>query len=153
MDNLSPMDVLKNKLQEKQYKMTTQRKVILDIFVANQGRHLSAEDVHVILREQKSDIGLATVYRTLELLSQIEILQKLDFGDGRSRFELDLHDSSQHHHHHLICLECGDVFEFEDDLLEELERKINEQSNFKVIDHQVKFFGYCQECQKQRDSK
>lgn len=151
MENLSPMDILKNKLQEKQYKMTTQRKIILDIFVANQGKHLSAEDVHMMLREQKSDIGLATVYRTLELLSQIEILQKLDFGDGRSRFELDLHNSSQHHHHHLICLACGDVFEFADDLLEELEQKIYDKSHFKVIDHQAKFYGYCQECQKNCD--
>ncbi len=151
MENLSPMDILKKKLQEKQYKMTTQRKIILDVFVQNPGKHLSAEDVLVLLRDEKSDIGLATVYRTLELLSQIEILQKLDFGDGRSRFELDLHDTSKHHHHHLICLDCGKVFEFDDDLLEKLEERISQQTRFKVLDHQVKFYGLCQECQEKRD--
>jgi Fur family ferric uptake transcriptional regulator len=153
MGELSPMDILKKKLQEKQYKLTTQRQVILNVFVEHQGEHLSAEDVHMILKGEASDIGLATVYRTVELLSQIEILQKIDFGDGCSRFELDFRDSSRHHHHHLICMDCGSVFEFDDDLLEDLENTIQQKSKFKVLDHQVKFYGRCQECQIKRDSK
>lgn len=136
---------LRQKLRERQYKLTPQRQIILQIFLDNQDKHLSAEDVHNIVRKQSNDIGLATVYRTLELLSELEVLQKMDFGDGRSRYEIN-ETSTPHHHHHLICLSCGKVIEFEDDLLETLESTIAKNSNFTIIDHQVKFYGYCQEC-------
>ena len=83
------MDELKQRLQERQCKLTPQRKIILEVFLNNQDQHLSAEDVHTILRQELSEIGLATVYRTLELLCDMEILHKIDFGDGRSRFEIN----------------------------------------------------------------
>ena len=76
---------------------------------------------------------------------KLEVLQKMDFGDGRSRYEIN-ETSTPHHHHHLICLGCGKVKEFEDDLLETLETTIASKSNFMIVDHQVKFYGYCQEC-------
>ena len=75
------MDELKQRLQERQCKLTPQRKIILEVFLNNQDQHLSAEDVHTILRQELSEIGLATVYRTLELLCDMEILHKIDFGD------------------------------------------------------------------------
>lgn len=138
---------LKQRLYENQYKLTPQRKLILQIFLDHQEAHLCAEDVHQMVKQEASDIGLATVYRTLELLSELGILIKMDFGDGRCRYEVN-NDSDCHHHHHLICLSCGKVCEFEDDLLESLETAISKKSHFKVVDHQLKFFGYCQECQK-----
>lgn len=152
MEKLVPMEKMKKKLQEKQYKLTPQRQIILQIFIDHSEQHLSAEDVHGLLRQISSEIGLATVYRTLELLSDMEILQKIDFGDGRSRYELNDADASQHHHHHLICMNCGNVREFEDDLLENLEQDITDKCKFKIIDHQVKFYGYCQECQAKREN-
>ena len=97
------MGDIKQKFQEKQYKLTPQRQIILQVFVEHQDKHLSAEDVHVIVRQHSSEIGLATVYRTLELFSELEVLQKMDFGDGRSRYEIN-ETSTPHHHHHLICL-------------------------------------------------
>jgi Fur family ferric uptake transcriptional regulator len=124
---------------------------VLQAFLDHQGEHLSAEDVHNILRDQSSEIGLATVYRTLELLSDLSVLQKMDFGDGRSRYEIN-EDSTSHHHHHLICLSCGKVREFEDDLLDALESAVARKSNFAVVDHQLKFYGYCQECQKKSET-
>ncbi len=145
------MGDLKQRFQERQYKLTPQRQIVLQAFVDNPGKHLSAEDVHNIVRQQSSEIGLATVYRTLELLSDMDVLQKMDFGDGRSRYEIN-EANSEHHHHHLICLSCGKVKEFEDDLLETLENVIARKSNFKIVDHQVKFYGYCQECQSSRES-
>lgn len=145
------MGDLKQRFQERQYKLTPQRQIVLQAFVDNPGKHLSAEDVHNIVRQQSSEIGLATVYRTLELLSDMDVLQKMDFGDGRSRYEIN-EANSEHHHHHLICLSCGKVKEFEDDLLETLENVIARKSNFKIVDHQVKFYGYCQECQSNRES-
>ncbi|MBP2663493.1 MAG: fur [Firmicutes bacterium] len=138
---------LRQKFRERDYKLTPQRQIILQVFINNRDKHLSAEDVHNIVRQQSNDIGLATVYRTLELFSELEILQKINFGDGRSRYEIN-ETSSPHHHHHLICLTCGRVIEFADDLLEDLETIIAKNSNFTIVDHQVKFYGYCQECQK-----
>lgn len=141
---------IKQKLRERQYKLTPQRQAILQVFVDNQDLHLSAEDVYGIVREKDLDIGLATIYRTLELLNDMDILQKINFGDGCSRYEIN--ESSAHHHHHLICLDCGKVKEFDDDLMETLESVIANKSNFLIVDHQVKFYGYCQECQKKREN-
>jgi len=141
---------IRQKFQEKQYKLTPQRKIILEAFIDHQDEHLSAEDVHTIVRQHSSEIGLATVYRTLELFSELEVLQKMDFGDGRSRYEIN-EKTTPHHHHHLICLACNKVKEFEDDLLETLETVISRKSNFSIVDHQVKFYGYCEECQKKRE--
>lgn len=147
MPQVFTMENLKQKLQERQHKMTPQRQVVLQIFLDHPGEHLSAEDVHGILRSMKSEIGLATVYRSLELLSDLGILQKMEFGDGCSRYEVNTTDPKAHHHHHLICTNCGKVIEFEDDLLEHLEQDISVKSGFKIRDHQVKFYGICKECQ------
>ncbi|HWR09407.1 Fur family transcriptional regulator [Sporomusa sp.] len=141
---------LRQKFREREYKLTPQRQIILQVFVDNRDKHLSAEDVHNIVRQQSNDIGLATVYRTLELLSELDILQKMDFGDGRSRYEIN-ETSTPHHHHHLICLSCAKVIEFEGDLLEDLETVIARNSNFTIVDHQVKFYGYCQECREKSE--
>lgn len=148
MPKIITMEELKKRLQERRSKMTPQRQIVLQIFIAHPRAHLSAEEVHALLRENKAEIGLATVYRSLELLSDMDILHKIDFGDGRSRYELNDEDSKRHQHHHLICLKCGSVKEFADDLLEELERDIARKCDFEILDHQVKFFGHCRECRK-----
>lgn len=141
------MEDLKQKLAERQHKMTPQRQTVLQIFLDHPGEHLSAEDVHDILREKKAEIGLATVYRSLELLSDLGILQKMEFGDGCGRYEVNATDPNRHHHHHLICTKCGKVEEFDEDLLDDLERDIEQKIGFHTLDHQVKFFGVCKECQ------
>ncbi|MBR2214646.1 MAG: transcriptional repressor [Selenomonadaceae bacterium] len=146
MPNNFTLEDLKQKLHDGQHKLTPRRQLVLQIILDRPGEHLSAEDVHYILREQKSEIGLATVYRSLELLSELGILQKIEFGDGCSRYELNATDPSTHHHHHLICVKCGKVTEFDKDLLEDLEAHIEKKSGFHILDHQVKFFGLCKEC-------
>ena len=138
---------LKRELQGKGYKMTEQRREILEIFLKQpEEHHLSAEDVHSILRGQRSEIGLATVYRSLELLGSLGVLLKIEFGDGCSRYELNTTDPNLHRHHHLICLKCHKVIEFDEDKLDELEAEIAAKSGFKIVNHEVKFFGYCKEC-------
>ena len=138
---------LKKRLQEKGYKMTEQRREILQIFLNQSDQHhLSAEDVHSILRSKESEIGLATVYRSLELLGSLGILLKIEFGDGCSRYELNKTDPNLHRHHHLICLKCQKVIEFDEDKLDELESEIAQKSGFEILNHEVKFFGYCREC-------
>ena len=141
------MDVLKQRLQARKHKLTTQRRTVLKVFIEHPGEHLSAEDVYGILREHSMDIGLATVYRSLDLLAELGILQKMEFGDGCSRYEVGTMTPDEHQHHHMICMKCGKVFEFQDDLLDKLEKDICKKSGFKIVDHQVKFYGYCRECQ------
>lgn len=132
------------RLQEKDYKLTPQRQLVVQILLRNQEKHLSAEDIYHLVRRENPDIGLATVYRTLDLLSELEVLRKIDFGDGRTRYELR---EKAHHHHHLICTACGRVEEFGEDLLEPLEEMVSKRSGFRVTDHQVKLFGLCRGCQ------
>ena len=142
------LEDLRGKLSERGYKMTPQRKEILRIFVEHSDyHHMSAEDVYGILQKRESEIGLATVYRALDLLSELGILVKVEFGDGCARYELNTADPKIHHHHHLICLKCKKVIEFADDLLDDLEADIAEKSGFQILNHEVKFFGYCKDCQ------
>lgn len=138
---------LKAKLKEKGYKLTTQRKAIIDVFLKDQNNHLSPEEIYDVVRNDYPDIGLATVYRTLQLLEQLNIIYKVNFDDGCSRYELNL-DSEDHQHHHLICIGCGKVKEVKIDLLDSLEAQIEKEGEFKVVDHNVKFFGYCKDCEK-----
>lgn len=140
------MDEIREKLKAENYKLTRQRAVVLEIFEEHLEEHLSVEDVYKLLIAKNIDIGLTTIYRTLDMLEKISVVQKIDFGDGRTRYEFRQFQEV-HHHHHLICGKCGAVTEFKDTLLEALEKSIQEVHNFKIIDHQVKFFGYCRECQ------
>lgn len=139
------IETIKKQLKEKNYKLTRQRQDVLEVFAFNTQHHLSAEDVYNILAERSIDIGLTTVYRTLDILEKLDVLQKINFGDGHSRYELR-RISDLHRHHHLICVRCGLVMEFADELLEALERSIDKAHGFEILDHQVKFFGYCKEC-------
>src|SRR5690554_1361559 len=102
---------IKMRLKAKDYKMTPQRKIIIEVFALNMEKHLSAEDVFQLVKKTHPEIGLATVYRTLDLLAELGILKKMNFGDGKFRYEFCQEDD--HHHHHLICLECEEVTEFE----------------------------------------
>lgn len=138
-------EIICDRLRNNSYKLTPQRQTILRTFLDNADRHLSAEDVYSLVKHDYPDMGLATVYRTLDLLAELGILQKNDFGDGRSRYEFTRKDV--HNHHHLICMNCGAVSEFDDDLLESLEAVIFKRIHFKVVDHDLKFYGYCQKCQ------
>lgn len=140
------MDEIKEMLKEEGYKLTTQRRVILDAIVENQEKHLSPEEIYGIVKQKYPDIGIATVYRTLQLLEKFNIIYRVNFDDGYNRYELN-YDSENHHHHHLICLKCGRVVEVKLDLLENLENEIEEENGFKIVDHNVKFFGYCDNCQ------
>jgi len=137
-------EVLKEKLKEKGFKLTPQRKSIIDVIVANQGKHLSAEEIYELVKSTNPNIGLATIYRTMQLLDDIGVIYKNDFDDGRSRYEL--YQDEDHQHHHLICIKCGKVVEVEEDLLEQLEYEVEKKYNFYIINHNLKFLGYCNQC-------
>ncbi|OPJ63625.1 Fur family transcriptional regulator [Clostridium oryzae] len=142
---ISENSKLKDNLKEKGYKLTPQRRAVVDIISENEGKHLTAEEIYDLVKVDCPEIGLATVYRTLILLEDIGLVSHLDLGDNCNRYEL-VHENENHQHHHLICLQCSKVIEVEGDLLEELESNIENKYNFKIENHSVKFFGLCSEC-------
>lgn len=146
----SRIDKIKQQLQSQQYKLTPQRAATVRVLLENEDDHLSAEDVYMLVKDKAPEIGLATVYRTLELLSELHIVEKLNFGDGVARYDLR-NDSNHHHHHHLICVQCGAVDEIKDDWLEPLEVRLAQEFQFKVLDHRLDFQGVCYRCQKKNE--
>ncbi|MDP4145392.1 MAG: Fur family transcriptional regulator [Bacillota bacterium] len=151
MDKLSPQDIeqLKNNLKEKGYKLTPQRRAVLDIIIKNDGKHLTAEELYDLVKVVCPEIGLATVYRTVQLLEEIGVIYKLDLNDGCNRYEL-VHQNENHQHHHLICTSCGTVIEVQGDLLENLEHIVEEKYDFAIKNHSVKFYGVCSDCIKKQ---
>ncbi len=139
-------EIIKAQLKAKSYKLTPQRRAIMDVILNNQGEHLSTEEIYDYVKVNCPDIGLATVYRTLQLLSEINILTKLNLDDGLARYEMNV-NQNEHQHHHLICVKCNKIIEFKVDLLDELEKKIEGELQFKIKDHKLKFFGTCADCQ------
>lgn len=138
-------DKLKEQLKIQGYKLTPQRRAILDILLENEGKHLSTEEIYDLVRGDCPEIGLATVYRTIQLLEKMGVACRMNFDDGCNRYEL-VHKDEDHQHHHLICKNCGNVEEVEYDLLEDLENKIEDKYKFKIENHSVKFFGICNKC-------
>ncbi len=140
------MDLINTKLKENSYRLTGQRKAVLNVMLGNKGRHLSAEEVLWEARKIFPNIGIATVYRTLEKLAGLEILYKSMFEGNKYRYELA--ENEKHHHHHVLCLACGRISEVSGDLLNELENELYDKG-YKIIDHELKFYGYCPLCNKE----
>ncbi|ARJ09272.1 Fur family transcriptional regulator [Staphylococcus lugdunensis] len=137
---------VKQQLQQSSYKLTPQREATVSVLIENEKDHLSAEDVYLKVKDRAPEIGLATVYRTLELLAELKVVDKINFGDGVVRFDLRK-EGAKHFHHHLVCMECGRVDEIEEDLLPQVEERVETEFNFKILDHRLTFHGICAECQ------
>ena len=144
------IEALKESLKQKGYKLTPQRRSILDIIIEKEGMHLTVEEIYDEVKKVCPEIGLATVYRTVLLFEELNVIYKLDLNDGCSRYEL-VHEDEEHRHHHLICNDCKKVIEVQDDLLEELEERIRNTYGFDILDHSVKFFGICCECKNKKE--
>lgn len=140
----------KEMLKKKGLKVTNQRLLVLEVLAENRDKHMTAEDIYELVKEDYPEIGLATIYRTVQLLLEMQLVDRINLDDGCVRYEIGEYTcgdiSGKHHHHHLICRTCGKVLPFKDDLLEELERRIEEEAGFHVLDHELKFFGQCREC-------
>ncbi|MCC2604297.1 ferric iron uptake transcriptional regulator [Planctobacterium marinum] len=120
-------------------KVTLPRLKILEILKEPKNQHISAEDVYKILLEQGEDIGLATVYRVLNQFDDAGILDRHHFEGGKSVFEI----SDKNHHDHLVCLDCGKVIEFEDDVIETRQKEICEAHGIKLTNHSLYLYGRC----------
>lgn len=146
------IDRIKKQLHAASYKLTPQREATVRVLLENEEDHLSAEDVYLLVKEKSPEIGLATVYRTLELLTELKIVDKINFGDGVSRYDLRKEGASRFHHH-LICTTCGMVEEIQEDLLKDVEIKVEQKWNFKVKDHRLTFYGICHTCRQKQSDK
>ncbi|MFA9463024.1 MAG: Fur family transcriptional regulator [Velocimicrobium sp.] len=142
----------KQKLKDNGLKVTNQRIAVLEIFREHSGSHLSVEEIYDFVKKDYPEIGLATVYRTVQLLSELELIDKVNLDEGYVRYEIGMMDGQKaHHHHHLICLSCGKVFAFGEDMLDSLEEHINQTQGFRVVNHEVKLFGYCKKCSEKQN--
>ncbi|AEA98804.1 ferric iron uptake transcriptional regulator [Alteromonas mediterranea] len=120
-------------------KVTLPRLKILQILQEPENQHISAEDVYKILIEHGEEIGLATVYRVLNQFDDAGILNRHHFEGGKSVFEI----SHKDHHDHLVCLKCGKVIEFEDEIIEERQEMIAKKHKMKLTHHSLYLYGEC----------
>ena len=130
-------------LRDQGLPVTQQREAVADVVFAS-NEHLSVDDIEGALRERGERIGKATIYRTLDLLVRSRLVEELDFGEGFKRYEHRL--SSHPIHEHLICLECGDVTEFESHELYGVENRVKAQHGFVPVRRRLEIYGLCQSC-------
>ena len=144
-----------NRFREEGYKITSPRKTILSVLEQLEG-HPNAREVFNDLSSKSPDIGLTTIYRTLELCVRLGILKKYDFGDGHSRYEIA--NEKTDHHHHIICEKCSKVIEYRDFLNEEtalikkIQDKLEKKHHFEIKQHVLDFYGLCRECKDKEKS-
>lgn len=129
-------------LKEAGLKITTPRLKILQILEQSAEHHLSAENVYRKLSAMGEEVGLATVYRVLTQFEAAGLIERHNFEGGYSVFEL----SQGAHHDHLVCVKCGRVEEFVDDVIEQRQKMIAEQARFKMTDHALNIYGVCPGC-------
>jgi Fur family ferric uptake transcriptional regulator len=120
-------------------KHTRQRDVILDAFLAA-GGHVSVEELLRLVQAEAPGVGAATVYRTLKLFTEAGIAHERNFQDNQTRYEPALDDE---HHDHLICLDCGSIFEFEDQVIEDRQAAVAAQHGLNLQSHRHEIYGRC----------
>ena len=120
-------------------KATVPRLKILEVFQRSVQRHLTAEDVFRVLLQERSDVGLATVYRVLTQFEQASILRRSHFESGKAVYELN----EGQHHDHLVCLDCGKVEEFYDAEIEKRQHAVAKAKGFSITDHALSLYANC----------
>lgn len=134
----------KKLLRDNGLKFTIQREVILEMLY-NCDEHLTPESLHHLIQEKHPALntGIATVYRTLSLLEDSDMVTSLSFGAQGKKYEL----GSKDHHDHIICTKCGTINEFVDDEIETRQKKIAEELGFLMQEHSMQIYGICLPCQ------
>lgn len=132
---MSNIDELKNT----GLKATLPRLKILEIFQTGKQRHMTAEDVFRVLLDERSDIGLATVYRVLTQFEQAGLLNRSNFESGKAVYEIN----EGKHHDHLVCLDCGKVEEFYDPEIEKRQQAVAQVKGFAIAEHALSIYANC----------
>lgn len=127
-----------NDIKKAGLKVTLPRMRILEILAASEG-HLSAEDIYKAFLDAGEEIGLATVYRVLTQFEGAGLVKRHHFETGQAVFEVDSGD----HHDHLVCIKCGKVIEFCDEVIEQRQKDVAEEYGFKLTDHSMILYGEC----------
>ena len=125
-------------------KVTIPRVKILELLEGSSEHHMTAEDIYKKLLDTGDDVGLATVYRVLTQFEAADLVTRHHFEGGRSVFEL----SSNEHHDHIVCVKCGNVEEFFDEIIENRQKEIAEAAGYVLTDHSHLMYGLCSKCQK-----
>jgi Fur family ferric uptake transcriptional regulator len=144
------LDELKRVLKNNNLKYTKQREVILKTLYTHSGHHTPEEILMLVKKEFPAEnIGIATIYRTLALFEEENLVESISFGKDGKKYEI----GHKHHHDHLICLECGKIIEFVDNIIEEQQKVVSKKYNFHMVDHTMKIIGYCDSCYKKIKEK
>jgi Fur family ferric uptake transcriptional regulator len=134
------------------YRLTVPREMVLAV-LSRSRKHLSAEEIYMAVHKVNPEVGLASIYRTLDMLTQMRIVNKFEFGEGKARYEMSL--GPKHiHHHHLVCRNCLRVIDYSDfgdeekSFLDNAQKALERKYKFKITSHQIRFYGLCEKCQK-----
>tara|TARA_B100000029_G_scaffold512686_1_gene610054 strand:- start:1098 stop:1532 length:435 start_codon:yes stop_codon:yes gene_type:complete len=130
-------------LKKENLKLTHQRQAVLKDVMENRD-HRECDEIFDHLKRDGMNVSRATVYRTIAILEKYGFVRKLELGDGRARYEYKL---GMGHHDHMICVDCGKIIEFFNAEIEDMQDKICEDMNFKLVRHIHQLFGLCQTCQ------
>ncbi len=131
-------------LRQHSYKLTPQRRVVIQAIASNQ-EHLTPTAIYEKVHQHHPNIGLVTIYRTLEILTRLKLICELHAGGSCRSYTI----SAPRHHHHLICSNCGKVVDFPSCELEKAQQSLSKQTGFRIDDHLLEFIGLCQACQKE----
>ncbi len=135
------MDEFHARLKERGLKSTGQRDDIARVFFAL-GRHISAEELYSEVKKVNPHVGYATIYRTLRLLKECDLVSERHFDEGQARYEI----AGGHHHDHFICEHCGRIIEFENEAIERLQQTVAQQLGATLTHHKMELYGACSEC-------
>ncbi len=131
--------------------VTKERVAILRSFIQlGSGRHVTAEELYMEVKRQQARIGLATVYRTLHLFCECGLTDRHHFEEGQTCYELTY---NIRHHDHLICTECHQIIEFENQTIEKLQQQIAKKHGFMIYNHKLELYGCCQNCAAKKKNK
>lgn len=136
------LEIFEGFLAEKNLKLTSQRKAVLETFLKNE-KHLAVDDLFALVKKEHPEIGYATVSRTLKLIKEAGLAREVDFGEGKKRFE---HLLGHKHHDHLICLNCGREIEVVDAEIERRQEALARRHGLTPLHHRLEIFGICSSC-------
>jgi Fur family ferric uptake transcriptional regulator len=137
------MELFHSRLRDRGLKSTSPRDDIARVFFGL-GRHVSAEELYAEVRKINPHVGYATIYRTLKLLKECELLTERHFDEDQARFEV----AGGHHHDHFICEQCGKIVEFEDDAIERMQQDVARKLGVVLTRHKLELYGLCADCRR-----
>ena len=137
-------ELLQRHIAKRHLKTTKERSAVLRALLEAE-RHVTAEELYRVMKQKGSSIGLATIYRALNLFCESGLAEQRQFGDGHARYELTY---NVNHHDHLVCTRCDRIIEFENLDIEKLQEKVARRHRFTVYKHKLELYGLCSDCSK-----